>query len=284
MNQLGATSRVYAARRVPARAMSITETVNESLQAHPLYTWALLGVIFLGATSFVLLLFISAPYGRHLRPGWGPTINARTLWVIMEAPSPIAFAVVYFMSDNAFRPVPLVLLGLFMLHYIYRSFIYPFRMTGGHKKEPIITGLLAFLFNGANGSTNAFAITELAPHLWSTSWFADPRFLVGIVIFFTGYAINQHSDSILLKLRKPGETGYKIPYGGFYRFVSSPNYLGEIIEWIGFAFAAWTVPAWVFAWFTATNLVPRSFSNHRWYLEKFSDYPKNRRVIIPFLL
>ena len=60
--------------------------------------------------------------------------------------------------------------------------------------------------------------------------------------------------------------------------------IGEILEWIGFAFAAWTVPAWVFAWFTATNLIPRAFSNHRWYHEHFSDYPKNRRAIIPFVL
>jgi uncharacterized protein YecA (UPF0149 family) len=44
------------------------------------------------------------------------------------------------------------------------------------------------------------------------------------------------------------------------------------------------VPAAVFAWFTAMNLVPRAFSNHRWYQEHFGDYPKNRRAIIPFLL
>ena len=64
------------------------------------------------------------------------------------------------------------------------------------------------------------------------------------------------SDAILMSLRKPGETGYRIPHGGFYRWISSPNYFGEIVEWVGFALAAWTVPAWVFAWFTATNLIP----------------------------
>ena len=264
--------------------MPITEALSESLQTHPFYTWTVFGIVVLGIVSFVLLLFISAPYGRHLRPGWGPTINATALWVIMESPSPIAFAVVYFMSDNAFETVPLILFSMFMLHYVYRSFIYPFRMRGGHKRKPILTGALAFGFNAANGSTNAFAITELAPHLLSTAWLADPRFIIGIIVFFTGYAINQHSDAILRNLRKPGESGYKIPYGGFYRWLSSPNYFGEIVEWIGFAFAAWTVPAWVFAWFTAMNLVPRAFSNHRWYLEHFSDYPKGRRRIIPFLL
>jgi len=264
--------------------MPITEAFSQSLQAHPIYTWALLGIVVLGIVSFFLLLFISAPYGRHLRPGWGPTVNARALWVLMEAPSPISFALVFFMSDNAVKPVPLILFGLFMLHYVYRSFIYPFRMRGGHKQKPIITGLLAFSFNTANGSTNAFAITELGPHLLSTDWLTDPRFIVGILVFAAGYAINQQSDAILLNLRKPGESGYKIPHGGFYRWLSSPNYFGEIIEWVGFALAAWTVPAWIFAWFTATNLVPRAFSNHRWYREHFSDYPKRRRAIIPFVL
>jgi hypothetical protein len=215
--------------------MPITEAFSESLTAHPLYTWTVLGIVVLGVVSFVLLSFISAPYGRHLRPGWGPTINATALWVIMEAPSPISFALVYFMSDNAFEPVPLFLLGLYMFHYLYRSFIYPFRMRGGHKQKPIVTGLLAFSFNTANGSTNAFAITELAPHLLNTDWITDPRFIIGVIVFAAGYLINQQSDAILRNLRKPGESGYKIPQGGLYRWLSSPNYFGEIIEWTGFA-------------------------------------------------
>ncbi len=53
-----------------------------------------------------------------------------------------------------------------------------------------------------------------------------------------GYAINHHADSVLLSLRKPGETGYKIPYGGLYKYISCPNYFGEMVEWFGFALAA----------------------------------------------
>jgi 3-oxo-5-alpha-steroid 4-dehydrogenase 1 len=263
--------------------MPITEAFSESLTTYPMYTWTVLGVVVLGMVSFVLLSFVSAPYGRHLRPGWGPTLNATTSWVLMEAPSPIAFAIVYFRSDNAFKPVPLILCGMYLFHYVYRSFIYPFRMRGGHKRKPIVTGLVAFAFNTANGWTNAFAITVLAPHLLSTDWLTDPRFIIGVIVFAAGWIINQQSDAILLKLRKPGEGGYKIPEGGFYRWLSSPNYFGEIIEWVGFALAAWTVPAWVFAWFTGTNLIPRAFSNHRWYREHFSEYPKKRRAILPFL-
>ena len=32
-------------------------------------------------------------------------------------------------------------------------------------------------------------------------------------MFLVGMAINVHADSVLRSLRRPGETGYKIPYG-----------------------------------------------------------------------
>ena len=199
----------------------------------------------------------------------------------MELPSPLSFAFVYFMSSNAARTVPLILMGMYMVHYIYRTFIFPFRMRGGDKHNPILTAGLAIVFNFLNGSLNAFAITELAPHL-DADWLKDPRFIVGVALFVVGYAINHQSDGILRNLRKPGEKGYKIPHGGLYRWISSPNYFGEIIEWFGFALAAFTPPAWVFVLFTASNLLPRSIHNHRWYKESFDDYPENRKAIVPF--
>ena len=38
-----------------------------------------------------------------------------------------------------------------------------------------------------------------------------------------------------------------------------------------------------FVFFTAANLVPRAVSHHRWYQEKFDDYPA-RKAVIPFVL
>lgn len=88
---------------------------------------------------------------------------------------------------------------------------------------------------------------------------------------------------MLLSLRKPGETGYLIPRGGLYEYISCPNYLGEIIEWFGFAIAAWSIPALSFALWTFFNIGPRAVLHHKWYLEKFPNYPKDRRALIPFL-
>jgi protein-S-isoprenylcysteine O-methyltransferase Ste14 len=248
------------------------------------YQLALGFIVVFGAVSFPALFFITAPYGRHFRQGWGPTIPARWGWVVMEAPSPILFAAVYFTAPDPWRPAALVLCALWLTHYVYRAFVFPFRMRGAaSKRKPLFTVGLAFVFNVANGSVNAWAITRLAPHLDGTQAF-DGRFVVGVALFITGYAINHAADATLRRLRAPGETGYKIPRGGLYRWVSSPNYLGEIIEWSGFAIAAYTAPAAAFALFTVANLLPRALDHHRWYQRTFPDYPPERRAIIPRVL
>ena len=103
-------------------------------------------------------------------------------------------------------------------------------------------------------------------------------------MFVTGVIINLQSDHILISLRKGNEKGYKIPYGGLFKYISCPNHFGEMVEWIGFAIMAWSLPAFSFALWTIANLLPRAMSHHRWYKAYFEDYPKGRRAAIPFLV
>ena len=248
------------------------------------YEFGLWFILIFGVVTIPILLFIAAPYGRHMRAGWGPDMSARLGWVIMEAPSPLGFAYVWYAYGGLDASASAwVLCILWQIHYIYRSFIYPFRLRGEGKRSAVITVAMAIVFNLFNGPINAYAIVSLAPHL-DGGWLTDPRFILGLGIFCLGFTINQQSDAILRNLRKPGESGYKIPHGGAFRWVTSPNYLGEIVEWCGFAIAACTPAAGAFAFFTAANLVPRAISHHRWYLEKFPDYPTSRRAVIPGIL
>lgn len=248
-----------------------------------LYLLSQLLVAGMAAVTMPVLLFIAAPYGRHAGPGWGPQVNARLSWIVMEAPAPLLFLATYAAGPNAWRPVPLLLCGLWVVHYTYRAFLYPLRLRNRGKKNALLAVVLAFLFNCANSFANAWAISFEATHL-DRSWLFDPRLWFGTVLFVVGHAVNRRSDDILIHLRKPGETGYRIPQGGLFRWVSCPNYLGEIIEWAGFALAAWTRPALLFFLFTCANLLPRALANHRWYLEKFPDYPKERKALIPYVL
>ncbi|XP_072431251.1 3-oxo-5-alpha-steroid 4-dehydrogenase 1 isoform X2 [Chiloscyllium punctatum] len=161
-----------------------------------------------------------------------------------------------------------------------RSLIFPFLIKGG-KATPFIPFALAFIYCAFNGYLQARFLSKYA--VYPSNWITDPRFLTGFALWIFGLLVNLHSDHILRKLRKPDETGYKIPHGGMFEYVSGANFLGEIIEWTGFAIACWSLPSAAFAVFGFFVLSARATQHHRWYLEKFEDYPKSRKALIPFV-
>jgi protein-S-isoprenylcysteine O-methyltransferase Ste14 len=246
--------------------------------------WSLIVMLFaVGAITALLLLFITAPYGRHARGGWGLTIPSRYSWILMESPAVILFVGIYAMGRNALDPVPLGLLALWQVHYIHRTFIYPLRMYPDRShKTALSVALMGFTFQVINSYVNARWISEMSVS-YTTDWLTDPRFILGVALFVYGFRTNRWADRVLRRLKAEGR-GYQIPTGGLYDLVSCPNYLGELMIWGGWALATWSVAGLSFFWFTATNLVPRAISNHRWYREKFPDYPASRRAILPWLL
>ncbi|MEM7005444.1 MAG: DUF1295 domain-containing protein [Pseudomonadota bacterium] len=246
----------------------------------PLYESVCLGLVIAGALIFLSLFFITAPYGRHNRDGWGPQMNERFGWMVMELVSPVMFLTFFWRGGEVQTTASLTLMAMFCGHYVYRALIYPWRIKST-RNVPVATVLMACFFNLFNGSINGWAAGHAA-HL-TDEWLSQPYFYVGIALFAFGMWLNLDSDAILRRLRKPGETDYKIPQGGGFRLVTSPNYLGEILEWAGFALAGCTWAGAAFAFFTFANLAPRGASHHRWYLEKFEDYPKGRKAVIPLL-
>jgi steroid 5-alpha reductase family enzyme len=87
-----------------------------------------------------------------------------------------------------------------------------------------------------------------------------------------------------MSLRKNSSNGYSVPYGGMFSYVSCPNFLGEIIEWLGFALMSWSIAALAFALWTVFNLLPRAIDHHNFYKNTFKDYPAERKAVIPFIL
>lgn len=144
---------------------------------------------------------------------------------------------------------------------------------------PLLIAMSAVFFNLMNGFVNGYYIGFVN----GKSGGASSVFVIlGILIFFTGFMVNNIADTKLIALRKKGD-GYQIPKGWLFKYVSCPNHFGEIVEWIGFAITARSLPALSFAIWTFCNLSPRASNHHSWYLEYFDDYPKDRKVVIPFL-
>jgi protein-S-isoprenylcysteine O-methyltransferase Ste14 len=232
--------------------------------------------------TYVALLFVSAPYGRHIRKGWGPSISNRLAWVIMELPSPVVFLITFILGKAPKTITLIIFLGIWQAHYIHRAFIYPFMLVDGKKKMPILVMVLGFIFNLGNAYVNGRYLFAFSSR-YLNSWLLTPMFIVGILIFITGFVINRWADRTLRLLREPGEMGYKVPYGGLFQWISCPNYFGEIVEWFGWAIATWSLPGLAFAVWTLVNLAPRAKTHHEWYHDNFPQYPPDRNALIPGL-
>lgn len=248
------------------------------------YVIIYLSFLALAVITFLILVFIDAPYGRHATAGWGPFVNNRIAWLVQEAPASLMMLFYFFYDSRPATAATLVLLIMWQIHYAHRAFIYPFSLSINNR-APLMTVLLALLFNFVNTYIQGRWLFSLAPDsFYTAAWLLDPRFIIGALVFITGYIINKYSDYRLSALRKPGESGYIIPRGGLYELISCPNYFGEMITWAGWSIATWSPAGVFFLVWTIANLGPRALAHHRWYTDTFPDYPKNRRALIPFIL
>lgn len=241
------------------------------------------GWIVLALLVFISLLFISAPYGKYISKGWGALIPNKLGWIIMESISPIALSLFFWTGTLPKNNSLIFIYSLWVFHYVYRSILFPLKTATNDKKIPLSIVLMAVFFNCINGYTNGIFLGHYADNI-QNDYYLQPNFIIGLFVFVLGFFIHYKADDILITLRETKGPGYHIPEGFLYRYISCPNYFGEMIEWLGFAIICWSFPAWVFLIWTVANLLPRALSNHKWYHVTFPAYPKNRKAIIPYIL
>jgi 3-oxo-5-alpha-steroid 4-dehydrogenase 1 len=234
---------------------------------------------------FVSLFFVDAGYGRFYAPKWGPAIDNRLGWMLMEAPVFVAMLLLWWLSDRREDGIRLVFLLLFELHYFHRAFVFPWLMRGRSKMPLSIIGT-AVLFNTLNAYMQGGWLFYVSPvDYYSADWLTSLPFLAGTALFLFGMGVNIHSDRIIRNLRKPGDTAHYLPRGGMFRWVTSANYFGELVEWTGFAILTWSVSGAVFALWTFANLAPRAARIYNGYRQEFPEQLDTRTTkrIIPFI-
>ena len=255
------------------------------------FFYDLLYIMFLvGLVVFVALYFVDAGYGKMRSEKWGPAMNNKAGWFLMEAPVFLVVLYLYFKSfainNGVTMNAPYWLFFLFFeFHYFQRSFIFPLLMRG-NSKMPIGIVLMGAVFNTLNAVMQGGWIFYYAPEMgYYDGWMSKPFIYIGAAVFLFGMITNIHSDYIIRHLRKPGDSKHYIPKGGMFRFVSSANYFGEFMEWVGFAIASWSWAGVVFALWTFANLGPRSASLYKRYEKEFGEEftSLKRKRIIPFI-
>uniref|UniRef100_A0A3P9A9X2 3-oxo-5alpha-steroid 4-dehydrogenase (NADP(+)) n=1 Tax=Esox lucius TaxID=8010 RepID=A0A3P9A9X2_ESOLU len=262
-----------------------------------MHCWTLLihvlsGMLFLaGIIHLVCLGRTQAPYGRYLGVFYSTTmprtVPARLAWFIQELPSLLVLwvkctdcecAVESFrMSIPELNKIPPSLSPLFPA--AARTCVYSV-MTRG-RPLPLRVMVQGGMFCILNGFAQSHYLLHCA--CYNSTWTSDCRFVIGSTLFLLGMAINIHSDYLLRNLRKQGEVVYKIPKGGLFEYVSGANYFGEIVEWLGYAIATWSMTGFSFAFCTLCFIGPRALHHHRYYHNTFKDYPQSRKALIPFI-
>ena len=215
---------------------------------------------------FVALYFVKAGYGMFFDAKWGCPLNNRLGWVLMESPVFVAMLLYWYFSDRRFDIVPFLFFLFFEIHYFQRSFIFPFLLKG-KGRMPLGIVLMGITFNVFNACMQGGWIFYFSPaDMYTTAWLTTPQFIIGTVVFFGGMFIY-------------------LPRGGMFRYVTSANYFGEIVEWTGFAILTWSLSGTVFVVWTFANLVPRANTIYHRYLDEFGDEVRAMRLkrVIPFI-
>ncbi len=249
------------------------------------YYTVLIVMSLLAVIVFLSLQRIEAGYGVAYTPRWGPTVNNRLGWILMEAPVFCAMIVLWTLSTRP-TTLPVAVMACFFLgHYFQRSFIFPL-LIRGRGRMPITIILMGITFNLVNAYMIGGWLFYVSPSgTYPMGWLVSWQFIVGTVIFGWGMYTNIQSDSIIRNLRRPGDTRHYLPEGGMFRYVAGANYLGELAEWIGYAILTWSWGGAVFALWTFANLAPRARKLWYRYAAEFGPEftQQKRRYIIPFL-
>ncbi|XP_049397064.1 steroid 5-alpha-reductase DET2 [Solanum stenotomum] len=249
-----------------------------------LFNFIVFFILVMAFPTFILCQFVTSSYGKHYTSAdSGTTISPPIAWAFMESPTLWLTFIVFRLGKNYTNPLAFILISPYLFHYINRTIIYPLRLRSRSTKNnfPLNIAVTGFFFNLLNAYIQSRWVSHYANYEEDESFWV--RFGIGLGLFGSGMLVNIWADGVLLGLKSQGG-GYKIPRGGLFDYVSSPNYLGEIMEWLGWALMTWSWAGLAFFVYTCANLVPRAVSNHKWYAEKFGeDYPKNRKAVFPFL-
>jgi 3-oxo-5-alpha-steroid 4-dehydrogenase 1 len=249
-----------------------------------------LALLFAAVVS-IAAWFVPSPYGRFAEPRFGVSLGPRLGWFLMELPATLSFAFFFSRGPHRGELVPLVFCAMWLVHYGNRGFLFPLLIRsprGARASFSLLVVGAGWLVTSVHGYLHAEFIARLGRH-YTPAWLHDPRFLLGLAVYYTSFALNIQSDATIRNLRTRAEVAagakpYRIPRGGLFEYVTCPNYLTELSAWAGFALCTYSLAGVFIFVVSLANLLPRALATHAWYRARFADYPAGRKALVPFIL
>lgn len=200
-------------------------------------------------------------------------------------PSRLAMFILYFS--------PIVTLFFTVKEYVSNANLIQWVVIGSiglHFSKRVLESLFLHKYSGPTGFATTIAIASFYSFAaFFISWLnakpiskIDIWFWLGIVLYSIGIVGNFIHHKILVDLRKDSME-YFIPTGGYFKYVVCPHYLFEIFTWAGIFLFSRHLGALLVLLIMTAYLSARSLKTLKWYQEKFSDFPKNVKAMIPFV-
>ncbi|MEL6342854.1 MAG: DUF1295 domain-containing protein [Myxococcota bacterium] len=206
-------------------------------------------------------------------------------WKLMTLPAIPSVLVFYamaggFQTHNLMSPQA-VFIGLYCLHYLYRSLIYPQRLRTSRQRYSPVLVVLTWTYYIPMGYFMGTYFAQNDPIIAQLSL---PVMLIGGLLFFSGLVSTILHDEWLIRLRHTPSQDYAIPTRGLFQYTSNAHYFSEFVEWTGFALMTMALPAFVHQVAVFALMLPQAIKTHTWYRNHFGTrYPTNRTSFFPFL-
>ncbi|KAH8730355.1 3-oxo-5-alpha-steroid 4-dehydrogenase-domain-containing protein [Phaeosphaeriaceae sp. PMI808] len=105
---------------------------------------------------------------------------------------------------------------------------------------------------------------------------------LGLALFAIGEIANYSTHVTLRDLRRPGSTERGIPLGLGFNMVTCPNYMFEVLAWVGVALVNWSLSTVVFIGLAVVQMGAWAWKKERRYRKEFGDkYKRKRYAILP---
>ncbi|EPY54295.1 enoyl reductase [Schizosaccharomyces cryophilus OY26] len=120
---------------------------------------------------------------------------------------------------------------------------------------------------------------------WHSQDYISPKLLIFYTFGWTFSVLSNLKMHLKLRdLRPEGSSKRAIPYGYGFNWVSCPNYFFESLEWLLFALITRSWASWLFLAIGSAQMWVWAQKKHKRYLKEFPNYPKSRKVFIPFFM
>ncbi len=232
-----------------------------------------IGWTFLSLVSLPTVLNLNREIVPKLIP---PKKNINPGFILPGLLSIIVFATVFLSGNHAKTEITWIFFSFWIIHFTVKI-VFNLINPSHHETQIANTKMLSAIVS-INALINGYCLGWLWP-AYAVSWMQNMAFISGSLILGLGFLI-QITANIRMTPKKNETDALD---SGLHKIVFCPGYLGEILQWGGFAMITWnSSAAAAFCWMLATLLAQATSQKHK-YLLQFPELPATRKALIPFI-